>query len=107
MRRGDLVTVAINGDYGKPLPALIVQPDLFDEHPSVTVLPVTSMFREAPLFRITVHPAPDNGLLEPSQIMVDKIQSVRREKIGNTIGHLDNETLLAVNRALVMFLGFA
>lgn len=107
MRRGDLVTIAINGGYGKPRPALIVQSDLFDEHPSVTILPVTSMLREAPLFRIAVQPDPNNGLLTPSQIMIDKAQTVPREKIGDTIGHLDDEILLAVNRALVVFLGFA
>jgi len=107
MRRGDLVTIAINGGYGKPRPALIVQSDLFDEHPSVTILPVTSMLREAPLFCIAVQPDPNNGLLTPSQIMIDKTQTVPREKIGDTIGHLDDEILLAVNRALVVFLGFA
>lgn len=107
MRRGDLITIALKGDYGKPRPALIVQSDLFDEHPSVTVLPVTSVLREAPLFRISVQPDAKNGLLKPSQIMVDKAQTLPREKIGNTIGRLDNEALLAVNRALVVFLGFA
>src|SRR5689334_16672342 len=107
MRRGDLVTVALKGDYGKPRPALIIQSDLFNEHPSITILPVTSVLRETPLFRISVHPGMDNGLLKPSQIMVDKIQTVPREKIGDTIGRLDDESLLAVNRALIVFLGFA
>ena len=107
MRRGDLVTIALQGNYGKPRPALIIQSDLFDEHPSVTVLPVTSMLQEAPLFRIPVTPDPNNGLLKPSQIMVDKAQTVPRERIGDTIGRLDNEALLAVNRALIVFLGFA
>lgn len=107
VRRGDLVTVALKGDYGKPRPALIVQSDLFNEHPSITILPVTSVLRETPLFRISVHPCTDNGLLKPSQIMVDKIQTVPREKIGDTIGRLDDESLLAVNRALIVFLGFA
>ncbi|PTR05778.1 transcriptional modulator of MazE/toxin MazF [Nitrosospira sp. Nsp5] len=107
MRRGDLVTIALKGDYGKPRPALIIQSDLFDEHPSVTLLPVTSVIREAPLFRIPVQPDANNGLLKPSQIMVDKVQTVHREKIGITIGRLDNEAMLAVNRALVVFLGFA
>jgi len=102
-----LVTVALKGDYGKPRPALIIQSDLFNEHPSITILPVTSVLRETPLFRIPVHPGMDNGLLKPSQIMVDKIQTVPREKIGDTIGRLDDESLLAVNRALIVFLGFA
>ena len=107
VRRGDLVTVALQGAYGKPLPALVIQSDLFDEHPSVTLLPVTSELRATPLFRVAVDPSPDNGLHVPSQVMVDKAQSVPRDKVGAVIGHLDAETLLAVNRALAVFLGFA
>jgi len=107
MRRGDLVTVALQGDLGKPRPALIIQSDLFDTHPSVTILPVTSELRVAPLFRIAVNPGELNGLSKPSQVMVDKPQSISREKIGAVIGHLDDETMLAVNRALAVFLGFA
>lgn len=107
MRRGDLVTIALQGVYGKPRPALVIQSDLFDEHPSVTILPVTSELRETPLFRIIVQPNTDNGLQKPSQIMVDKTQTIPREKIGNTFGRLDDESLLAVNRALAVFLGFA
>ena len=107
MKRGDLVTIALSGDYGKPRPALVIQSDLFDAHPSVTVLPVTSELREAPLFRIRIEPTDDNGLRKTSEVMVDKTQTVAREKIGNTIGHLDDESMLAVNRALAVFLGFA
>ena len=107
MRRGDLVTVALQGDPGKPRPALVIQSDLFDAHPSATVLPVTSELREAPLFRISVNPNELNGLSKPSQVMVDKPQSIPREKIGAVIGRLDDETMLAVNRALAVFLGFA
>ena len=107
MRRGDLVTVALQGDLGKPRPALVIQSDLFDAHPSVTILPVTSELRTAPLFRISVNPSELNALTKPSQIMVDKPQSVAREKIGEVIGRLDDETMLAVNRALAVFLGFA
>jgi mRNA interferase MazF len=107
MRRGDLVTVALQGDLGKPRPALIIQSDLFDTHPSVTILPVTSELRDAPLFRIAVTPTESNGLSKPSQVMVDKPQSISREKIGAVIGRLDGETMLAVNRALAVFLGFA
>jgi mRNA interferase MazF len=107
MRRGDLVTVAIQGAYGKPRPALVIQSDLFVEHPSVTILPVTSELRDTPLFRIGVAPSAENGLRKPSQVMVDKPQSVPREKVGAVIGHLDDEAMLAVNRALAVFLGFA
>ncbi len=107
MKRGDLVTVALQGDLGKPRPALVIQSDLFDAHPSVTILPVTSELRDAPLFRILVNPTELNGLAKPSQIMVDKPQSIAREKIGEVFGRLDDETMLAVNRALAVFLGFA
>ena len=107
MRRGDLVTVALQGDLGKPRPALVIQSDLFDAHPSVTILPVTSELRIAPLFRIAVNPNELNGLSRPSQIMVDKPQSIAREKVGSVMGRLDDETMLAVNRALAVFLGFA
>jgi mRNA interferase MazF len=107
MRRGDLVTVALQGDLGKPRPALVIQSDLFDTHPSVTILPVTSELRVAPLFRIAVTPSELNGLSKPSQVMVDKPQSIAREKAGAVIGRLDDESMLAVNRALAVFLGFA
>lgn len=107
MTRGDLVTIALPGDYGKPRPALVIQSDLFDAHPSVTILPVTSELRDAPLFRIAVTPSAVNGLRKPSQVMVDKVQTVARTKIGKTIGRLDDEVMLGVNRALAVFLGFA
>jgi len=101
MRRGDLVTVALQGDLGKPRPALVIQSDLFDLHPSVVILPVTSELRDAPLFRILVDSTELNGLNKPSQVMVDKPQSITREKVGAVFGRLDDETMLAV------FLGFA
>ena len=107
MRRGDLVTITLQGDYGKPRPALVIQSDLFDEHPSVTVLPVTSALRDAPLFRLNVLPHAHNGLRLPSQVMVDKAHTVSRDKVGQVIGRLDDRTLLAVNRAMAVFLGFA
>ena len=107
MKRGNVVTVALQGDLGKPRPALVIQSDLFDAHPSVTILPVTSDLRETPLFRITVQPSPANGLSRASQIMADKPQSVGRDKIGAVIGHLDDTVMLAVNRALAVFLGLA
>jgi mRNA interferase MazF len=103
MRRGDLVTIALSGDYGKPRPALVIQSDLFDQHPSVTILPLTSELRKTPLFRITVEPDPGNGLRKPSQVMIDKTQTVPREKISSTIGRLDDESLMAIDRALAVF----
>jgi mRNA interferase MazF len=105
MRRGDLVTIALQGPYGKPRPALVVQSDLFDEHPSVTILPITSELRDAPLFRVPIKPSEANGLQKPSEVMVDKAQSVPREKIGDTFGHVSAEDMLAVSRSLAVFLG--
>ena len=107
MRRGDLVTVATPGDYGKPRPALVIQSDLLEEMPSVTLCLVTSTLRDAPIFRITVDPSPDNGLRSVSQIQVDKVLTVARERIGGTIGRLDDETMLKVNRSLAVFIGIA
>ena len=107
MKRGDVVTIAVQGDYGKPRPALIIQSDLFDAHPSVTVLPITSELRKAPLFRIDINPNETNGLRKKSQIMVDKIQTVAREKIGQVCGCIDDQTMLGVNRLMALFLGFA
>ena len=106
MKRGDLVTVALQGNYGKPRPALIIQSDLFNEHPSITILPVTSEIRDAPLFRILLDPSDENGLQKASQVMVDKAQSVPREKLSDPFGRVDDETMVAVNRALALFLGF-
>lgn len=107
MKRGDLVTIALQGDMGKPRPALIVQSELFAEHPSVVILPVTSELRDTPLFRITIEPSAENGLKVPSQIMVDKPQSVPAEKIGPAFGQVEQGTLVEVNRALAVFLGIA
>ncbi|HEY8097233.1 MAG TPA: type II toxin-antitoxin system PemK/MazF family toxin [Methylobacter sp.] len=104
-RRGDLVTIALQGDYGKPRPALIIQSDLFSEHPSVTILPVTSDLRGTPLFRIPIKPTESNGLRKPSEVMVDKVQTVPREKIGDVFGHMVEEDMLAINRTLAVFLG--
>jgi mRNA interferase MazF len=73
----------------------------------VTILPVTSELRQAPLFRVTVKPSAENGLTKPSQVMVDKAHTIPREKIGETFGHLEDDAMLAVNRALALFLGFA
>ena len=105
--RGDLVTVILPGAYGQPRPALVIQSDFFNEHPSVTILPVTSELRQTPLFRVIVKPSVENGLSKPSQVMVDKTHTITRDKIGETFGHLEEDVMLAVNRALALFLGFA
>lgn len=107
VRRGEVVTIALPGAYGKPRPALIIQSDFFDGLGSVTVLPITSELRPAPLLRISVDPTEGNGLRKRSQVMVDKTQTVRRDKIGSTIGRLHSDTLVEVDRALATFLGIA
>ncbi|ARP79630.1 growth inhibitor PemK [Bordetella genomosp. 8] len=106
--RGDLVTVAVQGDFGKPRPpALVIQADLYSEHGSVTVLPVTTTLVDAPLLRITAQPSTGNGLRQPSQIMVDKAVTVRRDKIGRPIGRIEGETLQEVERCLAVLLRIA
>ena len=107
MRRGALVTVVLQGEQGKPRPALVVQADYFAELPAVTVLPITSTLIEAPLLRIPIEPDDRNGLTRSSQIMVDKPQTPLRSKLGPAFGHLDDVTMVAVNRALALFLGLA
>lgn len=107
MRRGELVTIAMQGDFGKPRPALVIQSDQFNGHITVTVLPVTSTLVEAPLLRVTIQPSSENGLQKPSQVMVDKTMTVKRDKIGPAFGHVDADTLVEVERCLAVFLGVA
>jgi mRNA interferase MazF len=99
MKRGDLVTIALQGAYGKPRPALIVQSDLFMEHPSVTILPLTSDLEKTPLFRIEIEPTAQNGLKNIWQVMIDKVQTVPCEKIGAVFGRLDDAAILSINLA--------
>jgi len=105
--RGDFVTIAIQGDFGKPRPALVVQADPFDEHATVTVLLVSSTLVNAPLFRITVQPSGGNGLQKPSQVMVDKAMTVKRDKLGQAFGRIDADAMVEVERCLAVFLGIA
>ena len=108
MRRGDVITVALPGDFGKPRPAVVVQSDLFANHTTVTIVPVTSTVTAAsPLFRLRLVPSANNGLQAPSDVMVDRTMSVRLNKIGDTIGRLDDADMLRINRALALFLGIA
>jgi mRNA interferase MazF len=107
MKRGDFVTIALLGDFGKPRPALVIQSDHFEAHPTVTVLLVSSAMVEAPLLRVTVDPDASNGLRAPSQIMVDKAMTVMREKIGLSFGRLNADRMLEVERRLALFLGIA
>jgi mRNA interferase MazF len=107
MRRGDFVTIALQGDFGKPRPALVIQADKFDDHATVTVLLVSSTLIDAPLFRITLQPDDANGLKKPSQVMVDKAMTVKRDKLGEPFGAASDEVMLEVGRCLAVFLGIA
>jgi mRNA interferase MazF len=105
MRRGDLVSVVLSGDYGKPRPALVVEDDAFDALPSVTVLPLTGDPRNSRLVRITVEPSLGNGLEKRSQVMVDKAVTVPRPKLGRPVGRLEQATMDEVDIALARFFG--
>lgn len=106
MKRGDIVLAVFSGDYGKPRPAVVVQTDLtLDTHSSITVCPITSTLLEAPLFRLALEPGPENGLARPSQIMVDKIGTIRRERIRTIIGTATQADLVRINRALAFWIG--
>ena len=107
MKRGDVVTVAATGDYGKPRPAVIVQTvALPDAHASVVICQMTSDLSQAD-FRITLEPNEANGLRLRSQIMADKPVSVRRERIGQMLGQLAPAELRRLNVALAFVLGLA
>ncbi len=107
LKRGDVVTVAGSGDFaGKPRPALIVQSDLFNAtHASVTVVPITSTLVDADLFRIALRPGRANGLRARSQAMVDKVTSVRTDRVGKRMGSLALGDLEPVEAALRLWLG--
>ena len=108
MRRGSIVTVAMQGDFGKPRPALVIQSDVFNDiHATVTVALISSDLVQAPIFRLNIVPDAENGLNKESQIQIDKIMSVRKERIGSTLGQLDDMMLVRVNRALALWLGLA
>ena len=107
MRRGELVTVAMPGDFGKPRPALVIQADQFERTGTVTVLLISGTLVDAPLIRLTIQPTPANGLHKPSQVMVDKAMSVKRDRLGPVFGRLDDEAMLSVTRTLAVFLGIA
>jgi mRNA interferase MazF len=108
MRRGDVWTVAGGKDYaGKPRPAVIVQDDSFDATDSITICAFTTDQTEAPLFRLPVEPNDRNGLRATSRLMADKITTVPKSKLGPQIGRLDDEDMLRLNRAILVFLGLA
>ena len=105
MRRGDFISV--QGDFGKPRPALVIQADAFADHATVTVLLVSSALIDAPLLRLTVDPQEANGLDRRSQVMIDKAMTILRTKIGGACGRLDGDAMVEVERRLAVFLGIA
>ena len=108
MRRGDVWTVSGGKDYaGKPRPVVIVQDDAFDATDSVTVCAFTTDPTEAPLFRLPVERNERNGLQSSSRLMVDKIVTVPKSKVGERIGRLDDEDVVRLNQAVLVFLGLA
>jgi mRNA interferase MazF len=106
MNRGDLVTVALPGAYGKPRPAVVVQADRFKHLGSIAFLPFTSDIQPAEIFRILIDPTAENGLQTPSQIMADKCSTLPLAKVGNVFGRLGATDLGRVDRAFAAFLGF-
>jgi mRNA interferase MazF len=107
MRRGDLVTAVLGRDFGKPRPAIVVQADIYLGLEFITLVPLTSHVLAFVTLRILLEPSPTNGLRRVSQAMIDKVGAVPREKVGPVIGHLSDDDISRVNRALAVFLGFA
>jgi len=108
MRRGDIWTVAGGKDHaGKPRPVVIVQDDSFDATDSITICAFTTDETDAPLFRLRMEPNERNGLRAACRLMVDKITTVPKAKIGSRIGRLDDEDILRLNQAALVFLGLA
>lgn len=107
MKRGEVWTVSGAGYAGKPRPAVIVQDDRFDATASVTVCVFTTDETEAPLFRLAVTPSDRNGLRSVSSLMVDKLVTIAKERLGERTGRLDDEDVVRLNRAMLVFLGLA
>jgi mRNA interferase MazF len=108
MRRGDIWTVSGGKDYaGKPRPAVVIQDDNFDGTDSLTLCAFTTDETEAPLFRLLIQPSDRNGLRSASRLMVDKITTVPKSKLGMAIGRLDDEDVVRLNQAIIVFLGLA
>jgi mRNA interferase MazF len=108
MRRGDIWTVAGGRDYaGKPRPVVVVQDDAFDATESITICAFTTDPTDAPLFRLPVAPSERNGLRSASRLMVDKITTIPKSKVGERIGRLEDEDVVRLNQAVMVFLGLA
>ena len=108
MKRGEVWTVSGGKDYaGKPRPVVIVQDDSFDATDSITICAFTTDPADAPLFRLAIEPNERNGLRSPSRLMVDKITTVPKSKVGDRVGRLDDEDVVRLNQAVMVFLGLA
>jgi mRNA interferase MazF len=107
MRRGDIWTVSGKDDAGRPRPVVIVQDDSFDGTDSITICAFTTDATEAPLFRLPIVPNERNGLRATCRLMVDKIALVPKSKIGARVGRLDDEDIIRLNQAVLVFLGLA
>ena len=107
MKRGEIWTISGARYAGKPRPAVVVQDDRFDATSSITICAFTSDETEAPLFRLLIAPSEGNGLRVPSRIMIDKIVTIPKDKIGRRIGVLADDDLIRVDRAILVFLGLA
>ena len=108
MKRGEVWTVSGGAAYtGKPRPAVIVQEDRFESTSSITLCAFTTDPTDAPLLRLLVEPSDRNGLAGASRLMVDKITTVPKSRLGKRIGTLDDEDVVRLNRALTVFLGLA
>lgn len=108
MRRGEIWTVSGGASYtGKPRPAVILQDNSFDATASITLCAFTSDPTDAPLFRLVIEPTETNGLRAASRLMVDKVSTVPKDKLGEKIGRLDDADIARLNQAVLVFLGLA
>lgn len=108
MKRGEIWTVAGGNNYvGKPRPAVIIQDDAFEATASIIVCALTTEPADAPLFRLPIEPNTENGLRAPCRLMIDKITSLPRSRLGKRIGRLDDDDIVRLNRAALVFLGLA
>jgi mRNA interferase MazF len=107
LKRGDVVVVVLQGELGKPRPGVVVQSDELSTLSSLIVCPMSSHIDAANRMRPIVAPTAQNGLLVQTQIMTDKLNTLRQDRIGRTIGTLDPETLERLDVALLLVLGLA
>jgi mRNA interferase MazF len=107
VKRGDLVIVSAQADYGKPRPAIVIQLDWLKATDSILVALLTSTLVDAPLYRLQIEPSGTNGLKVTSQVMVDKILALPCEKCGRVIGRIDESALIALNHMLSVIVGIA